>query len=575
MPDRTPETTSQFQTERPLTAQRLPPSLPRGRRQRHQPFTPLPSERPPLLGRHRPQFGAPYCAGLLEWPLGEGGAAPGEVRGAIVARDSSLPEDGAWETFDLSLYADEIERLVAASDSDVARAVRAGVGRARYHLRPSCDGCPYNALCFADTAERLDLSLVPALAASEKRALEASGVTSARSLASLMEYGAGVMNTTEGSEETLRRASARWPLASRLPLLVQRARAAVRRHDRTFEARRYLLGSDYGSLPDPTEHPGLVRVFVDAQRDYIEDKLYLVAARVAGPREVSEVVEMTLAPPDADSERAMLVRWLQALLPAVARAASEQRAPLHVYTFAPRGERALLDALARHFDALCAIPAFYDLLTSSPALTQPMVSLLAEEVRARMNLAPVCQNLYETAAALGFEWKDERTDFRRLFRARVFDNRRTFVRDQATGRFKTRDEGGRMKDEVRADGGTERSGEGEIGMTTAGPLSSSPPHPVPSSPRPLSSHIPPPSSFETDAPPPFVRVESAPRFGAEIPLEYAYAAWGCLRETPESSQRERSQIRGFLGVTPEQIRDFALTRTRSMQHVQESFAYKT
>src|SRR5437764_7856871 len=186
---------------------------------------------------------------------------------------------------------------------------------------------------------------------------------------------------------------------------------------------------------------------------------------------------MTDAPPDADSERAMLVRWLQALLPAVARAAAEQRAPLHVYTFAPRGERALLDALARHFDALCAIPAFYDLLTSSPALTQPMVSLLAEEVRARMNLAPVCQNLYETAAALGFEWKDERTDFRRVFRARVFDNRRTFVRDHATSLFN--------RDPSKTD-----------------------------------------DDRDDDAPPPFVRVESAARFGAEIPLEYAYAAWG-------------------------------------------------
>ena len=93
----------------------------------------------------------------------------------------------------------------------------------------------------------------------------------------------------------------------------------------------------------------------------------------------------------------------------------------------------MLDALARHFDALCAVPAFYDLLTSSPALTQPMVSLLSEEVRARLNLAPVCQNLYEVASALGFRWEDGRTDFRRTFRARAFDNRRTFLRDAATG----------------------------------------------------------------------------------------------------------------------------------------------
>src|SRR2546421_176953 len=150
-----------------------------------------------------------------------------------------------------------------------------------------------------------------------------------------------------------------------------------------------------------------------------------------------------------------------------------------------------------------------------------MVSLLAEEVRARTNLAPVCQNLYETAAALGFEWKDERTDFRRVFRARVFDNRRTFVRDRATSLFN--------RDPSKTD-----------------------------------------DDRDDDAPPPFVRVESAARFGAEIPLEYAYAAWGLLRETSESNERERSQIRGFKGVSTEQIRDFARTRTRAMQRVERA-----
>jgi hypothetical protein len=201
-------------------------------------------------------------------------------------------------------------------------------------------------------------------------------------------------------------------------------------------------------------------------------------------------------------------------------------APLHFYTFAPRGERALLDALARHFDALCAVPAFYDLLTSSPALTQPMVSLLSEEVRARLNLAPVCQNLYEVAAALGFRWEDGRTDFRRAFRARVFDNRRTFMRDAATGEF-----GADFSKDER-------------------------------------------DEAAEDAPPPFVRVESAARFGAEIPLEYAYAAWGLLREEGRERSRTRSQVGGFTGVTAEQVRDFALARARAMQHVEESFVYK-
>jgi hypothetical protein len=474
---------------------------------------------------------------LLEETFAAEGLTHEGVRGAIVARGDALPTDGLWNTFDLSLYADEVERLIAVRDSDVSRAVRAKDANARYHLRPSCDGCPYNALCFADTAERADLSLVPLLTAAEKRALQVAGVHDAPTLARLMEYGErGSMRAAEGAEEILKRASARWPLASRLPLLVQRARAAVLRFDKSIEARRYVAGSDYGSLPDPAQYPDLVRVFVDAQRDYIEDKLYLLAARVAGPRAHIEVAEMTDAPPDVDSERALLVRFVQGLLPAIANAASDTHAPLHFYTFAPRGERALLDALARHFDALCAVPAFYDLLTSTPALTQAMVSLLSEETAARMNLSPVCQNLYETAAALGFDWSSGPTDFRRRFRARVFDNRRTFLRDASTGELR-KDEGGRRKDKVKPDS-----------------------HP--------SAFCLPPSSFQS------VRVESAARFGVEVPLEYAYGAWGLLREGESSPQRERAQVRGFLGVKAEEIRDFALARTRAMQHVEESFAYK-
>jgi hypothetical protein len=443
---------------------------------------------------------------------------------------SAAGADGAagnWRTFDLALFDDEIERLIAAPDSDVWRAVRAGEGRAAYHLRASCDGCPYNALCFAETAEREDLSLVPLITASEKRALEAAGVRTARELAGLMSYGASnAMEPAPERGELLRRAASRWPLATRLPVLAQRARAALRRLDRTTEARRYIVGSDFGSLPDAGQYPDLVRVFVDAQRDYLRDRLYMLAARVSGPRASLEVVETTAAPPDTETERDLLVRFVQKLLPAVAAAAEGHRAPLHFYTYAARGERALLDALARHFDSLCSVPAFYDLLTSHPALTQPMVSLLSEEVRSRHNLAPVCQNLYEVALALGFKWQDDETDYRRLFRARVFDNRRTFRRDPATGAFIHDPEAGTGSD-------------------------------------------------DPDAPPPFVSVESAARFGTEIPLEYAYTAWGLLRSDASAAGRASGQVRGFEGVTAEQIAGLARLRVRAMQHVEESFARKS
>ena len=46
-------------------------------------------------------------------------------------------------------------------------------------------------------------------------------------------------------------------------MLVQRARAAVQRDDPGIEAKPFLLGSGFGSLPDPQRYPDLVKVFID------------------------------------------------------------------------------------------------------------------------------------------------------------------------------------------------------------------------------------------------------------------------------------------------------------------------
>jgi hypothetical protein len=455
-----------------------------------------------------------FYARLLRGMLRDAGVGLGRVSGAIASRDHGLA--GELEGFDLGLYDAELERLVAAPDSDVARTARSAFLEARYHLNPACDSCAYNSLCFLESAERDDLSLVPLLSASEKRALRTAGIATTRDLAGLMEYGEGAMAPAPGREGDVARAGARWPLGGRIPALAQRARAALGERDRSVEARRYLLGSDFGTLPDTEHYPDLVRVFVDAQRDYLEDRLYLVAAHVAGPAGEADVVEMTPGPPDTDAERALLVAWVQKLLPAIARASADASAPLHVYLYDRRGQRSLLGALERHFDALCAIPAFHDLLTSSPALSQGMVSFLEDEVRARLNLGVVSQNLYQVAQALGFRWRDGETDFRRLFRARVFDNRRPYERDPGTGALWA------------------AAGDGEDVLW----------------------------------------LESAARFGTEIPLEYAYAAWGRLGADPDADDGARSALHGYLGTTAEQVAAFAAMRCRALRHVEESFTYK-
>src|SRR5437588_12032896 len=52
----TPESHATFQTERPLTAQRLAQYIARGRCERHMRFTLFPSEACEMLGRYRLEF---------------------------------------------------------------------------------------------------------------------------------------------------------------------------------------------------------------------------------------------------------------------------------------------------------------------------------------------------------------------------------------------------------------------------------------------------------------------------------------------------------------------------------------
>ena len=438
------------------------------------------------------------------------------LRGAIAARDDEFAPD-KWNVFELALFTDEIERLGAAPDSDVARAAAVDFTHAQYHLGSHCDGCPYNAVCFVDTAEREDLSLVPHLTATEKRALLAEGVRSARDLAGLMSYAARGMEASAGCEAAAERIGARWPLASRLPILTQRAKAALARHDKSIERRRTLYGTNWGTLPDSSNYTDLVKVFVDAQRDHLQDRLYLLGALVTGPKGSCRIVKMTEAPPDTDAERDLIITWLQEVLPAIARAADSGDAPAHVYLYDRRGQRSLLDALARHFPALCAIPAFYDLLTSSPALTQSMISFLGDEVSERQNLGAICHNLYEVAAALGFKWRDGEVNVPERFRARIFDNRRPYLRESDTRLFRAPEESGRRV---------------------------------------------------------ALWVESASRFGTEIPLEYAYAAWGVLSDSAEWKPDDRAQLRGFLGASQEDIKALAAARLDALRHIEESFQRK-
>jgi hypothetical protein len=456
-----------------------------------------------------------FYARLLRETLVQAGVRCNSVRGAVVSRGENLTTE-ELEQFELGLYEDEIERLIALPHSDLERILAGTLDEANYHLSSKCDGCPHNPVCFIDTAEHEDLSLVPLLTATEKRALLSAGIRSARELAGLMTYNRQGMDPAPGHEADVARIVKRWPLGGRLPALVQRARGALKQYDTRIEAKPFILGSGFGSLPDPQRYPDLIKVFIDGQFDYIEDRIYLIAGLIVAPDRTIEVVEMSDQPPDAAVERDLLIKWLQRLLQKIAEAAGVDFAPLHIYLFDRNDQSVLLSALTRHFDLLCAIPAFYDLLTSSPALTQGMVSFLKEEVCERRNLSPICLNLYRVAAEMGFAWREDKLNFWERFRSSAFDSHRSFIRDRQTGEFQR----------VNAD---ERNK---------------------------------------------IQVEAGARFSTQIPLEYAYSAWGKLGESESMSPDQLVQIRGFLGITKDELCRLAAHRCRALHHIEQQFSRK-
>ncbi len=166
-----------------------------------------------------------------------------------------------------------------------------------------------------------------------------------------------------------------------------------------------------------------VKIFLDAQHDYVQNRIYLTGALIRGPRATISIVHMTPGPPTDEDEEALLLATLNDILAAIPRAAQDsERMPLHLYVFDGYEQKVWLDALERHRDALWTVPAFFELLTASSAFEEGMFAVLATEVRDRRNLGITCPNLYNVAARLGFRWRTDRDNFRAVFRLRVFDD---------------------------------------------------------------------------------------------------------------------------------------------------------
>ncbi len=239
-----------------------------------------------------------------------------------------------------------------------------------------------------------------------------------------------------GKEALVRRLATTWPVGPRLDELVHRARA-YRRHVKKepLAALSYIPSKGYGSLPhsDAELNSNLVRVCIDAQHDYLLDRVYLVGARVeaceAGvARRTRSIVHVTDGPPeDPAQEKKLLVDWTRDLLRAVVDLAypdaeGRSRAPVHLIFYNRFGFRILLDALGRNFqEILGETPPLYDFLTQLAGFDSPIVTFLEQEIQEFKNYPILCQSLQSVAVYLGFDWNQPQP-FREIFRERLFDH---------------------------------------------------------------------------------------------------------------------------------------------------------
>ncbi len=433
--------------------------------------------------------------------------------------DGSIPSlNPETSTFDLDTYLTILDRLAVVPDCKIDQILDIPFEKVFYHLSYKCDGCLYNAICMYDSAERMDIALTPAISAVEKRVLNEVGVHTLPELANLMHYPSNGMYQMEPNtqfQEKLDLIRNRWPVAPNLPFLVQRAKAALKVFDKSVEYRPYLLGSGFGTLPSDDEHPGLIKIFFDAQQDYLKSRIYLLSGLVVGPAGNKEIVKITPAPPTDEDEGELLRDWILGILSAVRQVSNSDQAPVHLYCYNRYDQKVLLESLKRHLDDISTIPAFFDLLTQSPALSQSVISFLYDELQERSNLGLSCLPLHDAARRLGFDWKDEKYEYFSLFRARMFDNRRTVLRE-SNGNL------------VRVD-----------------------------------------KSISPDDPR-RVTIEAASRFNSQIPLEYAYAAWGKLPDSKEDSKI----LEPFKAVDEEAITSFASMRMKALVHIEKWFKVK-
>jgi hypothetical protein len=380
---------------------------------------------------------------LYRGTLGEMvGITPDDVQREQAQRDACErlfgTRDGLLEIVaDPGSYQGSVYDLVTKDTSTAQRVIATPFENIPYHLAYKCDGCLYNEFCMKWSAETDDLSLLPHLNDRDKQVLRRAGVKTTRALATLKDLPPESQDlvAVPAQAPVARTLAATWPVGPRLDELIHRARRYRAFKKDVLTSLSYIPSKGYGSLPfsGPEHNPNLVRIYIDAQNDYLQDRIYLLSALVVGcengeevPERRRSIVHFAPEPPrTAQTEQDLFVGWISEIVQAVSEAAApdangKPSAPIHLIFWNSLEQRIILDGLQRHFAAIFAATPLYDFMTQIAAFDSPLVSFLDQDIRELKNYPMVCQSLQAVAAYLRFDWNTPEP-YRDIFRERLFD----------------------------------------------------------------------------------------------------------------------------------------------------------
>lgn len=414
---------------------------------------------------------------------------------------------------DSAAYREELHALVTAPASLAAAVAVAPFAELPFHLTYKCDGCLYNELCMKWAAEHDDLSLIPYLSDSEKNVLHAADILTTSQLAALKDFAdpaTTTLVTPPAQQALVRRLAASRSIGPRLDELVHRARRFRRWRGDELRALNYIPSQGYGTLPavDAQLHPNLVRVYLDVQHDYLHDQVYLLGALVAA----------CAAGHEDPARRRSIVR----MAAAPPSAPEQEQALLSDWLAATLG--AIVELAAPDSEGRRRAPIH--LIFNDRFAQRLLLDALARHFGALVGAMPLYDFITQIAGfdspvvtLLDHERRELKNDplvcpsLQALARHHGFD----WGEYRTIFRLRLFDEVGRLDEEVEG-----------------------------------------PAAWYT----------SRARFSSQIPLEYAYAAWGELPPPPATG---RDDFAAYRRSDVAQLRGFQARRLEALEHLARDF----